>query len=77
MSQGEASAPVRIELFNQCFYRISTGIKINISIVLSDKDPLCVQVESHKYIYSGRFDRDLQHGHMRYDSYAYDVLAMG
>ena len=28
-------------------------------------------------IYSGRFDRDLQHGNMRYDSYAYDVSSMG
>ena len=28
-------------------------------------------------IYSGHFDRDLQHGHMRYDSYAYDVSVMG
>lgn len=28
-------------------------------------------------IYSGRFDRDLQRGHMRYDPYAYDVSVMG
>lgn len=45
MIQEEASALVRSELFNQR----STGMKIDISIVLSDKGPLIVQFVSHKY----------------------------
>jgi hypothetical protein len=76
----DVGAAYKYETQNSLFGQ--ANVKFRLKQVCQPKEERSVQSLRYSFspaedIYSVRFDRDLQHGHMRYDSDAYDVSAMG